>query len=263
MLEAYQYKENAFVTLTYADDNQVNLDPTHTTEFLKRLRKSIEPHRIRYFYVGEYGDERGRPHYHFALFNFPTCARGQTRQPRKDQQMHCCKVCNEMSRLWTHGRIECARLEPASARYIAGYVTKKMTDPHHPLLEGRFPEFARMSRRPGIGATAIPEIASTLMENNYDQPDVPKVLLHGRARMPLGRYLTRELRRQMGMSPNAPETTIKEIEAELQPLRSLVQSYAPPGLTQFALKNALIDATEGEREKLIAKMHRNRKRGSI
>lgn len=177
--------------------------------------------------------------------------------------MSCCESCNSMHMLWTHGRVDLARLEPASSRYIAGYVVKKMTRHDDERLEGRYPEFARMSLRPGIGHSAMCEVASTLMLLNYDKPDVPKVLMHGRAKLPLGRYLTRELRKQMGRVPDAPPETIKEMEEALQPLRTLAESYAPPGFKKETFKQALISATEGSRIVLEAKMKRQQKKGSI
>lgn len=257
MLEAHQHKENCFLTLTYADDNQTELDPAHVRDWLKRLRKHIQPGRIRYYLVGEYGDKTGRPHYHVALFGFPTCPRGQTRQPRKDQPMSCCENCNTMHMLWTHGRVDLARLEPASARYIAGYVVKKMTQHDHPDLHGRHPEFARMSLRPGIGHDACIEIASTLMLNNYAEPDVPKVLMHGRAKMPLGRYLTRTLRHQMGMSKDAPPETLKEMEDKLRPVREIAFSHSKPFKEAVALSN------EGKIIQIEAKLKRQAKKDQI
>lgn len=258
MLESYQHKENCFLTLTYADDNQINLEPAHVRDFLKRLRKHIAPHKIRYYLVGEYGDKTGRPHYHVALFGFPTCPRGQTRQPRAGQPMSCCQNCNDMSKLWVHGRVDLARLEPASSRYIAGYVTKKWTKHDTPQLEGRYPEFARMSLRPGIGHSAVAEIASTLMLNNYDKSDVPKVLMHGRAKLPLGRYLTRELRKQMGMHPNAPEETLKEMEETLRPVREIAYKTSTP------FREAITIHNQGRTANLLAKIKiKHTKKGSI
>lgn len=257
MLESYQHKENAFVTLTYADNEQINLNPKHAQDFLKRLRKHIAPHKIRYYLVGEYGDTTGRPHYHLALFGFPTCTRGQTKQPRPGQPMSCCQSCNDLSMLWTHGRIDCARLEPASSRYIAGYVTKKWTKHDTPQLEGRYPEFARMSLRPGIGHGAVCEIASTLMLLDYDKPDVPKVLMHGRAKLPLGRYLTRELRKQMGMDPNAPKETLEEMEEALRPLREIAYKNSS------SFQQAITEANHGKVTNLLGKINRTKKKGHI
>lgn len=260
MLEAYQHGDNAFVTLTYEDNNQVELDPKHLQDFLKRLRKHVYPRRIRYFAVGEYGDTTGRPHYHLALFGFPTCQWHQTQPNRKGS---CCTACDTVRDVWGHGLIQLARLEPASSRYIAGYVVKKMTNEDDERLEGRYPEFARMSLRPGIGASAMDEVASSLLTHAPDLPDVPSVLQHGRAKLPLGRYLRRELRKKMGRSPEAPESTIKAIEEKLQPLRQIAESYAPRGFKEFAFREEIIRQGTGKRINLEARMRRNRKRGTI
>ena len=63
MLEGGLYADNAFVTLTYADD-PVTLLPQHHRWFMDALRKRLAPLRIRYYMVGEYGDKDGRPQLH-------------------------------------------------------------------------------------------------------------------------------------------------------------------------------------------------------
>lgn len=94
MLEAAQYHDNSFVTLTYDEEKlpvDLSVTPRTLQLFMKRLRK-VYPNRIRYFGVGEYGDQTMRPHYHLALFNFASCARGQTvASPRRKStlQMNC------------------------------------------------------------------------------------------------------------------------------------------------------------------------------
>ena len=70
-LEASLHEHNSFVTLTYADqflpeDGSVN--PRHTQLWLKRLRKVLDPRKVRFFLCGEYGDQTFRPHYHACLF---------------------------------------------------------------------------------------------------------------------------------------------------------------------------------------------------
>lgn len=69
-----------FCTLTYEDefltyaDDQPCLYKRDVQLFLKRLRKSIAPDKIKYYIVGEYGDQwrpitpLGRPHYHALIF---------------------------------------------------------------------------------------------------------------------------------------------------------------------------------------------------
>lgn len=59
-----------FITLTYNDEHlppNAELSKRDLQLFIKRLRK-INP-GIRYFAVGEYGSEKGRPHYHAVIFN--------------------------------------------------------------------------------------------------------------------------------------------------------------------------------------------------
>lgn len=73
MHEASLYEDNCFITLTYNDDHlpsNGSLDKTHFQKFLKRLRKSIYPQKLRYYHCGEYGDEGGRPHYHAIIFGW-------------------------------------------------------------------------------------------------------------------------------------------------------------------------------------------------
>ena len=71
LLEAIKSSESSFITLTYDDENlpeNGSLCPSHVRDWLKRIRKKVEPRKLRYFLVGEYGDETKRPHYHVALF---------------------------------------------------------------------------------------------------------------------------------------------------------------------------------------------------
>lgn len=221
----------------------------------------MEPKRLRYFGVGEYGDQTQRPHYHVALFGVRTCEYGLT---RTRLQRDCCNRCTEMSRLWAQGHCFLGRCETQSARYIAGYVTKKLTTHDHPDLHGRHPEFARMSNRPGIGCGMADEIASTLLEHGLDTlPDVPATLAHGRARWPLGKYLRRQIRRRIGRSEKAPLSTLQKYEETLRPMWEIGQACPIPGLKTFTFKGAIIDAGKGGRINLEAKFKRQQKRGSI
>lgn len=80
-IRVYEEKKDTvysvFLTLTYSDEylpltkagNPV-LDITHVQKYLKRVRKALDLHNIklRYLFVGEYGDESYRPHYHALIF---------------------------------------------------------------------------------------------------------------------------------------------------------------------------------------------------
>lgn len=243
MLEAAQYEDNAFVTLTYDNDHLPNggsLVPRDVQLWLKRLRVNW-PARLRYYLVGEYGDDSWRPHYHVALFNYAPCVRGRTKRDVRNRVdwRGCCSSCGLVGNAWGKGDIDVGILETASAGYLAGYVTKKMTRTDDPRLNGRWPEFARMSLRPGIGFDAMHEVASQLMRYDLDVKlvDVPNVLDHGKKHLPLGRYLRGNLRVMVGKDKNAPEEALQKYSAEmLELLQAGVADKESPSLRSQIIK---------------------------
>lgn len=233
MLESKLQEDNSFLTLTYADDTLPTtasglptLAPPHLRDWLKRFRKAIEPVTIRFYAVGEYGDETFRPHYHAAIFGFPPCRWGNTRPNRNP----CCDVCALVEQTWGYGKVFVGSLSDNSAQYIAGYVTKKMTAKDDTRLLDRHPEFARMSNRGGgIGSGMMDEVASTLMTLNLEEriADVPSALRTGSRLMPLGRYLRQNLRKKVGKSEKAPQSTLDEYTEALRPMREAAQNSRP------------------------------------
>lgn len=234
LLESNLYADNSFWTLTYDDDHLPRLEdgrgilvPRDMQLFLKRLRKMLEPHRFRFFGVGEYGDDTGRPHYHLVLFNFPPCQNGRTVDPYSGKS--CCACCDQVKDSWQQGAIYGGDLTRHSAQYVAGYVCKKMTAADDPRLKGRPPEFARMSNRPGIGADFMHEVASVRMQfdRHLIEEDVPMTLRHGDKELPLGRYLRRKLRVLEGRDEKTPQEVLdRYIETVLRPLQDTAQARA-------------------------------------
>lgn len=196
ILEAGSHAASSFWTFTY-DESSVprdgSLRPADFSRFLKSARKSIAPEKMRYFMVGEYGEETWRPHYHAALFGVL----------RDDPRI---------SDAWKHGFTHSGDITPQSAAYLAGYVTKKLTSSDDVRLAGRHPEFARMSLKPGIGAMAMGPVGGSMMEDSVGAAeiarigDVPMALRMGGGFAPLGRYLRSKLRDEMGFESNkAPD----------------------------------------------------------
>ena len=266
MLESYCHGDNSFITLTYADgelpidgDGQMTLLPKDLQDWLKRFRKKIEPLKVRYFAVGEYGDESGRPHYHLAMFGFPSCYRIQPRY-RNGVLQKCSEncVCSVVESTWKKGRVAVDRLEKDSAEYICGYTVKKMTAKDDVRLGGRHPEFARMSLRPGIGFNFMFEVASGLMDYALEdtQLDVPGALRHGAKERPIGRYLQKKLRSMVGKDEEVPEEILQQIEAELSVLRESAfnnsRSFAKEIADAGKAKRARLEA----RSKIFAKRKR-------
>lgn len=259
MLEAYQHGDNAFATLTYDDDHLpvrhglptvfendglASLVMDDLSDFMKRLRDRIKPQKVRFYGVGEYGEESWRPHYHVALFGFPTCARLRTRRrfgSGAPVWKGCCAICELVGEVWGKGNVDLGVLEVDSAQYVAGYVTKKMTKRDDIRLRGRAPEGSRMSNRPGIGRDAMWEVAHSMMKFNLDEreADVPSALRHGKRELPLGRYLRMELRKMLGRDPKTPQEVVDILSAELLPLREAAKlsSDAPSIRHQIVLAN--------------------------
>lgn len=150
--EAKMHDINSFLTLTYDDDNlpeNLSLDKSHIRNFMKRLRKKIYPQKIRYYLCGEYGDKTLRPHYHVIVFGYwPKDTKHYKNTVNQDRLFKS----KELDKIWKKGFVTVGSVSPDSASYTAGYVTKKITgnkaDSHY---NGREPEFATMSNRPGIG----------------------------------------------------------------------------------------------------------------
>jgi len=249
MLEAMDHADNAFITLTYKDVPEGNsLQPRDIQKFIKRLRKAYEPGRFRYFLVGEYGDQTHRPHYHAALFGYPCCRFGYSRFSRVTNR--CCASCDGILSNWGNGLVSVGTLSPESAAYIAGYVTKKMTGVNDERLEGRMPEFARMSLRPGIGGNSIHDVASVCLQWGSDAPDVPSQLRHGGKLMPLGRYLIRRLRLATGRLADAPQETLARLDEEVFDVRMVAKEVTrAPGMARFedlAMAGFLLEKYKGK-----------------
>lgn len=193
MLEALCHEHTAFVTLTYDADHYPkngSIDPSHKDKFLSNLRN--RGHKIRYYIVAEYGDKTERAHFHAILFGFQTCFRGRTNHLLDI----CCERCQIVKDAWQKGGVDLGSLSFKSASYCAKYVNKKMTSAHDSRLNGRHPERSYKSLKPGIGAVALPQIVASLHDSVTGEVlPIPQYLQHGGKKYPLGRYLTKILRR--------------------------------------------------------------------
>lgn len=253
ILEATQHTHNTFLTLTYTDEkvieNAGSVNPSDLTKFIKRLRKKGQS--FRYYAVGEYGPKTLRPHYHMAMFGLRTCERGQTdlRKP------YCCAQCATISATWGMGAVQLARLEDASAAYVAGYVTKKLTA--SPLPKELHPEFQRMSLKPGLGYDCMHDVADILLRHGDDIEDVPVALQHGKKKHPLGKYLRRSLRKMIGRDEKAPESTLLKIKEGLQPLRTLAFENST------SLQKAIVDANKTKLASFLQRKHIHSQRKSL
>lgn len=187
-LEAQCHQENTFATFTYAQEpSSGSLEKRHLSSTVHRLREAMRYRGLRparFFGVGEYGDQTARPHYHAALFGVGEALRVLVQQ------------------CWDGvpgaGYVDFGRVEPQSAAYIAGYVTKKHADPEF-VAAGMQPQFSLMSRRPGVGSLWLPFFVEALESPDgvrymVEYQDVPTAIQCGSRSLPLGPYLRQKLR---------------------------------------------------------------------
>lgn len=217
-LESVVHPAAVFCTLTLEDDyresqerrSETGVDSRsvcvrETQLWIKRVRDIFDGQRIRYFAVGEYGDATGRPHYHAVLFG-PEGLYAQ----------------GWLERSWPYGLVHMGFGQWETFSYITGYVSKGMTRAEADRLNGRAPEFARMSLRPrGLGDGALDAIAKWCVSKQgavfiAKTGDVPRsVRVNGRV-VPLGRYLTHRLRERVGIEvPDQGEKLSHELYLEL------------------------------------------------
>lgn len=122
--EASLYEESCFMTLTYDDEHIPewgSLRYEDLVKFWKRLRKAHGP--MRYYAVGEYGDESLRPHYHACLFGHAFTEKRIILR----EQPSLLWTTKAVQKLWGLGMVAIGALNFQTAQYTAAYVLKKIT----------------------------------------------------------------------------------------------------------------------------------------
>lgn len=180
MHEASMHEDNCFITLTFSPEamarrGHVGIDRRDVQLFMKRLRKKYGD-GIRVFYCGEYGEKNSRPHYHACLFNHDF----------SDKRLYSMRegiplfTSPGLEECWQEGFSTVGALTFESAAYTARYVMKKQNG-KKAAEEGTYwrhdsetgetyevePEFAGMSRRPGIGKTWFEKYKDDVYPNDF------------------------------------------------------------------------------------------------
>lgn len=156
-LEAQCHGASSFLTLTYAPEHlpsDLSLKKSHVQGFLKRLRRNLDYHypdtKIRFFASGEYGDDKGRPHYHILIFGFGFPDKEFWKTSKKGHSLFRSAF---LEKCWKKGHSWIGDVELESASYVAGYIRKKINgEAAEKHYSGREPEFSLQSTSPGIGA---------------------------------------------------------------------------------------------------------------
>lgn len=205
--ESSMHLNNSFITLTYNGKNLPEggtLVKKHYQDFMKRLRDTIYPVKVRYFHAGEYGyiyDEKdqvvkdrvtigdrdyyraqlGRPHYHACIFGYDFPDKTLWKQ-RNGIPLYRSK---QLEKLWNKGYSSIGQVTFESAAYVARYCTKKLNNDlemakgedgtyHYEKLDPETgeiytveKEYTTMSRRPGIGRDWYDKYKDTDIEGDF------------------------------------------------------------------------------------------------
>lgn len=153
--EASLYQNNCFITLTYDPEHlppDMSLKKKDWQDFMKRLRKHYPDKKIRFFACGEYGGQTFRPHYHAILFNHDFIDLiEETKMTEYGLSRY--KHSPTLEKIWGKGLCSVGEMTFESAAYCARYCLKKVNgDAAEWHYFGREPEFALMSRMPGLAA---------------------------------------------------------------------------------------------------------------
>ncbi|AYQ58824.1 replication initiator protein [Termite gut associated microvirus 2] len=174
------------------------LQPLDFTLFLKRFRKAYPHYRIRYLYVGEYGNKTARPHYHALFFFTPNSdSQHSSDTPFNGFVDLPSDIAERITELWGLGQTHIVNdVNLHTIQYTCKYVVKYMTRNSDSRLDGRPVEFARMSRRPGIGFCFCQAFLDSITLTNIVKGSgrVPPVYRICGRLMPLGRYIINKLK---------------------------------------------------------------------
>ena len=161
--ELDNHEDSCFLTLTYDDEHLPTADSLCKRDlqlFIKRLRKSLEPRKIRYFACGEYGEETNRPHYHAIIFGL------SLKDDDKKLVRQAWPFCD-----WNNYYINKKSFglaEPDSIAYVAGYIDKKYSGDlanQEYKQKNREPVFRLLSL--GIGKNYCDKYSEDLKNNMY------------------------------------------------------------------------------------------------
>jgi hypothetical protein len=185
MHEKHTFPDAIFVTLTYDNEHlpaNGTLVEDHFRLFMKRLRKKYKgiksitmpngqiQNPIRYYMAGEYGSERGRPHYHAIIYNWRPHDEVMCKQTPVNKVGDEFFTSKQLVKLWSYGYVNYSEVTQESCNYVAQYIMKKVggemaqdhykryVEPYTDHETGEIldhimlkPEFSAMTTQPGIG----------------------------------------------------------------------------------------------------------------
>lgn len=135
VLEAAEYRDTCFITLTYSDEHLPKYDESghygktlrhkDFQDFMKRFRKHLGDYhdhkKIKYFMCGEYGGKTARPHYHAIIFGH----RFDDLVVHEQRSNHTIYRSETLARLWSKGFVTVGDCHRGTIKYVAKYAAKR------------------------------------------------------------------------------------------------------------------------------------------
>lgn len=187
LLESLDHEKSIFLTLTYDDEHlpeKSELVKRDVQLFIKRLRKRIEPVKIRYYACGEYGSLKHRPHYHLIIFGIDFM----------DPAFY--------GEIWPFGFVYAGECNRHTIQYVAGYVTKKFVK----KSDGIQREFTLCSRRPGLGYGSIERLFTIISSRKYSHlfpgSNFPLTMRFDGVSLPFDRFIRDKLYKMTETEPD-------------------------------------------------------------
>lgn len=238
-LEARNWTDSLFVTLTYDDDHLPTqyldkkqnyyyhddgvLNPTHLRLFINKLRVALPPKSFRYFLCGEYGEDTLRPHYHLVLFGLTLKHANLIRESWSEPYSKIPFCAPE--RL----DIQVPKDDWNVSQYCCTYIMKGMNNANNPLLENRTPEFFRSSK--GIGLSFVDDYIASLQTpsgNAYiaRMEDIPRSILFNGKTLPLDRYMQEKILNALPQGEKIKEARQKKYKESMLDMRLRAEATA-------------------------------------
>ena len=163
--ESQLFDRNCFATFTYDEEHYPEdgkINKRHLQNFIKRLQRDQKKvnRPIRYYAVGEYGEQTNRAHYHLILFNEDFLSSRYYYALGGDFYGN-----KELEEIWGMGQIHLAPFNAGRAFYTAGYVAKKLADKEQET-------FQLQSRQPPLGMNWV-------RQNYKSMAAIKKIIIEG------------------------------------------------------------------------------------
>lgn len=290
-VESYYHENNHFITLTYDDEHVpvinkitgeiyrglknpidyynynkhyevLNLFKKDVQDFLKRLRDWAKRYNLyddakeglRYFYCGEYGTDKHRPHYHLIVYGLKIP--DLEYKYSKKGYMHF--VSDMIDKIWGNGLVDIGGVDYKSCQYVARYIVKKQkgkTGKEWYHEQGLNREFVNMSLKPAIGLKYYEEHREEIY--NIDMI----YLKEGRKQKPPKLYDLKEDAKQLEKELGIDENTILEMQKEIGQIREYnrkqqrdVEKIAVPKMESIYMKELKKERRKKAMDALFAKL---------